>query len=1098
MPVVEQSGMRLEYSLADEQPLQPNGRIRLRALTSPPHINNRVWFAYRLEQGEWIFRPATREVAGIREEQYVLELDVPKGAAVLSYLAFVRRSGITVPRGADSLTSGEAQGLKELTVDVNLSHHNETSVGPRTVDEHRNDSEPQLPREATHDNTLTVAVPDARPPAIGKSVKDVARVDQTAINLSAFSAPNASVTASPAPEVTLAAQLGAVTNNHVPLVKAIRALPDINQAQDVARLTEDNWKSLIQSQNVGVPPDTLGANADEKAQNYARKIVREVEAAFPTRFLAERLGTSPVATLLKQTSFDLKTYPERFFKQNPAAAQALTPEDHDQLRSLQRLHRLISSAQSSSATTSLAEEAIALTRKGVRSAYQIARMDQKAFAQQNLEIFSEERAKEVHQQALRTNAVALALLGEHGAGLNRTGMHALPRLDTAKQKSEADAQDEIDGIPDWENLFGGFDFCACQECGSAHGPAAYFVDVLKFLSERMINETSNRSVKDALFDRRPDLGDIELSCDNTNTVLPLIDLVNEVLENAVAPPLPFAPFDLAPSLEADLNEAVASADLAAAFNPPLQSGTRIETLDAGTRWRIWDEPFAYTIVKENDVLNVVARSRQTTGSTEDLRTTPQYRNSAAYEELSRAVYPWSLPFSLPGEEASAFLKHLGVPRRDLIEALRPEPHPFDPNSPVMVQQAVEELGLSDDERKIIVDEVLEPPRQLEDFWGSAPLSVLSIVRELLDRSSLSFAELEELVSTRFINPDKTIEISARPDIATCDTTKLQINGLTAEVLSRSHRFVRLWRKLGWTIAETDKSICAFAPDPEIPSLTNEVVVRLAHLSALRNELRISCAQALAFWKPIDTAEPASLYKKLFDNPAIFKSQDEDFRLTPNGKELVHSERLLLDHAAALQAVFRLTSASFVLLVTRTDGRLTLDNLSFLYRHALLARLLGMSIQDLLTAQELTGIDPFRADQSQHTIRFVGVVKAIRKSGFDFAELDYLIRHKVNPTALFVPTESSLSQTLAQIRTDLQRVDAQSEEEKQKLVTSAIIDRVSSALALPADVTSALLTRVGQGEENAMHRFLALSAIPDKSCRCLATMPRPNLKCLRNF
>jgi hypothetical protein len=72
MPVVEQSGMRLEYPVADEQPLQPNGTIRLRALMAPPHINNRVWFAYRLDQGEWISRPATREFAGIAQEQYPL------------------------------------------------------------------------------------------------------------------------------------------------------------------------------------------------------------------------------------------------------------------------------------------------------------------------------------------------------------------------------------------------------------------------------------------------------------------------------------------------------------------------------------------------------------------------------------------------------------------------------------------------------------------------------------------------------------------------------------------------------------------------------------------------------------------------------------------------------------------------------------------------------------------------------------------------------------------------------------------------------------------------------------------------------------------
>ncbi|CAN5747939.1 hypothetical protein BH18ACI4_BH18ACI4_05160 [soil metagenome] len=677
----------------------------------------------------------------------------------------------------------------------------------------------------------------------------------------------------------------------------------------------------------------------------------------------------------------------------------------------------------------------------------------------------------------------MALLGENGASLNRTGLHALPKLDTAKQKAAADAEAEnpenIRGIADWENLFGGFDLCACQECSSAHGPAAYFVDVLKFLSERRINESSERSVKDALFDRRPDLGDIELSCENTNTVLPLIDLVNEVLENVVAPPSPFTPFTLAPALEADLDQTIATPALAAAFNPPLQSGVRVETEETGTRWRAWDEAFAYSIVKENNTLKVVATSRQTTGSSEDRRATPQYRNSAAYVELSQSVYPLNLPFDLPNEEANIFLTHLGVSRRDLIEALRLGSDTFNPNSPVTVRLATESLGLTDTERKIIVDEPLVLPRLPEDFWGSATVEALGTVQELLDRSGLSYAELEALIGTWFINPTRTLTISAKGErVATCDTRDLQIVGLTADILSRVHRFVRLWRKLGWTIQEVDKSIRAFVPDPDTPVLTNEILVRLDNLRAVSSQMRISVAQTLALWRPIDTSETASLYRRLFYNPAVFKPAVEDFRLRPDEKELVDTDKLLMDHAAALEAVFRLSSANLALLVDKTDGKLTLDNLSLIYRHAITARQLGLSVPDLLTAIDLTGIDPFSSDRSEDTLRFMDVLRAIRKSGFDFAELDYLLRHRFNRAASFVPAESSLTQTLTEVRAGLLKVDAKSDVEKKKLQESSVIDRVSSALALPADVTGSLLGRVTHSGENALQTFLALSAVKD--------------------
>lgn len=886
-----------------------------------------------------------------------------------------------------------------------------------------------------------------------------------------------------AAELKRTIQIGALTNNHEPLIGALRSLPEIKEMSDLASLTEKKWKSLVQAQGVGVPADTPGANADEKANTYVKQIVAQVEAAFPARFLAERLPTTPVAAVFKHPEFDLrKTYPGKFFAQNPDAVKTLTPEERNQVEALTRVYRLTGSA----------EETIALSAK-VQSAQQISRMDRKVFAEQNKEIFSAVRANEIHDQALRTNAVALALLSEHGAGMNRTGLQALPKMNTLIQKEQAASQ-----IPDWETLFGTFDLCACQECSSAHGPAAYFVDVLKFLGEREANDEL-LTPRDVLFARRPDLGDIELSCENTNIVLPLIDLVNESLENAVSPPLRFQRFTLLSTLEADLNEAVATTELSAAFSPVLQSGSRVETLEAEKRWRVWDETFAYTIVKENNVLSVVARSLQTMGTTEERRATPQYRNSDAYKELSKAVYPWTLPFALPREEANIFLEHLGVSRRNLIEALRAQPDAFDANSPVTVLLAAEELGLSDTERKIIVDEPLDPPRQLDEFWDSAPVDVVETVQEMLDRSGLSYVELEELLATWFINPNESIEISAKPDapVATCDTTKLRIDGLTTGVLSRMHRFVRLWRKLGWTIAEVDKSIRAFVPDSTPPSLSNEVLVRLGHLSALRYQLRISVTQALAFWKPIDTAEPASLYGSLFYNPVVFRPQDEDFRLTSDRSELVHSDKLLADHAAALQAVFRLTSESFALLV-KPDDKLTLGNLTVLYRHASVARRLGLSVQDLLTALDLTGINPFGSNQSQDTLRFVEVVRSIRNSGFNFAELDYLIRHQLNPAAPFVPTESTLAQTLTDVRADLIKIEAPSDEEKKKLQESSVIDRVSAALSLPADVTAALLKRVFHGTADALQLFLALSAIPDEALPLSLANTKPQFDTLEKL
>jgi hypothetical protein len=855
----------------------------------------------------------------------------------------------------------------------------------------------------------------------------------------------------------LSVQLAGLTDNHDPLVATILGRSDIKHASDLARLTEAQWLALIQTPGVGVPANAPGASTDEKTRNYIGQILGRVEAAFPTQFFAARLGDSPIAKFLQDhPAYDLKrTYPAQFFKQNPAAGQALNYTQQRQLGAFQRIYRLTDNAQ----------QTLALSSRGIGSAQQITRVARQVFVDQHKDILSADQANQIYRRALQVSAIALALFGENAPPMNRTGLQVLPRLDTEKQANLA----ADNPIPDWQTLFGSSDSCACQDCASVHGPAAYLVDALHFLDDRGVRET--------LFERRPDLGDIELSCENTDAQLPLVDLVNEILEDAVAPPAPFTPFDLAPALEADLGQSVASAALTAAFTPPLAAGTRVETVESGARWRVWDEPFAYSVVKTNGALNVAARSRQTTGSAAERRATPQYRNAAAYGGLARSVYPWTLPFDLFNEEARVFLGYLGVPRGDMVEALRPVPEPFDPNSPVAIRLAAEGLGLSDMERKIIVGEALTPTHAPADFWGGAQVADLTTVRNLLDRSGLAYADLEALLATRFINPTEAVTVAPKSGtVDLCDTTTLQINGLTADVLNRLHVFVRLWRKLNWKIPETDRAICALSVDPSSPALTNRVLVSLDHLRSLRAQLQLSVMQTLAFWRPIDTTEPGSLYASLFYNPVVFKPQDENFRLRPDGKELAHTDKLLADHATALQAVFQLDAVSFALLVAKTSGALNLANLSLMYRHSTLARQLRLTVQNLLTAVDLTGIDPFQADHTEDTLRFVRAVTPIRASGFDLPWLDYLLRHRFSSAAAFVPPHSSLAQILLDVRAGLMKADAPTDAEKQNLQRSAVIDRVSEALGLRGDVAGDLLGRVVHGGATALQRFLELSTI----------------------
>ena len=98
---------------------------------------------------------------------------------------------------------------------------------------------------------------------------------------------------------------------------------------------------------------------------------------------------------------------------------------------------------------------------------------------------------------------------------------------------------------------------------------------------------------------------------------------------------------------------------------------------------------------------------------EDLTSTPENRNPAAYNKLAttNTVFPWALPFDLWLEETRAFLDAVGVSRSDLIDMARPQSRLLEEAS------ALELLGLSKSEAELIpsVSASTEP----WIYWGLA-------------------------------------------------------------------------------------------------------------------------------------------------------------------------------------------------------------------------------------------------------------------------------------------------------------------------------------------------------------------------------------------
>lgn len=844
-----------------------------------------------------------------------------------------------------------------------------------------------------------------------------------------------------AADLKFAVLLGNLGQNHLPLVEAVRRLRTFKTVKDLASLSEDGWHALLTEQRVGTPPGIEGTDNADKIRRYARSLARAVENEAPTGFLAARLRDAEVvgkADLLEffraNPSFDIKqTRPDVFLKEHPEALRGSADPTLalKQLKGLHRVYRL----------TGASIPAIALQQAGKDSALRIGRMDQNAFAARFAQHFDgPEQARQVYTGACQVSAAAIALFADANPAMNRLVLHAVPDS----------VSSEVVDIPSWSSLFGSLDTCSCEECLSVYSPAAYLVDLLNFLQDREAKPAEPPSpqpltVKQVLFARRPDLGEVELTCENTNTVLPYVDLVLEMLEDAVAPPPAFTPFEIDGSRIADLDQRRVSTDLRADFSGVLSEHASIRIKNPG-EWIIDDLNASHGVRRQaSGKPKVATRGRWTRGTQKELAANPQYVNPAAYVVLKGAVFPWRLPFDQSLEEARTYLGHLGVPRHVLIEA-----RTVGDRATVLGDSALahEFLGLSPVDAALITGSTSVAPWTLWGFSEELPngvswLTLLAPLSKFLRRSGLQYLELLNLLETRYINGDNGLVVaSADPaEPATCEIDKLTLLVLNATNAVRIVRFVRLWRKLDGSPFDLDRAVRVLGGD-----LNAGFLVRLSHLVRLQRQFGSPADRLLVFWAALDTmtysrhrnvtsevtrqagqpirsagpyTEP-SLYEQLFRSRASLNPLDPAF--PENAMALIGK---LSDHAAAVAGALEISAADLsaliqcpILFAPGSDIALDLDALSILYRHSLLARATRLAVPEYLAALELIDAAPFT--DTGRTLLFAESLSWIRNAGFRIGELDYLLRHRGEASSGIALEERLILDRLRELRQDLQK------------------------------------------------------------------------------
>jgi peptidoglycan hydrolase-like protein with peptidoglycan-binding domain len=458
-----------------------------------------------------------------------------------------------------------------------------------------------------------------------------------------------------------ALQLDAVTNGHLPLMQALQQEHGIKSMRGLLDLDADQLRATIVRPEVGVPGGMPGESDSDRADAYVTGLVGQVQTAFPTETTAKLIDRTPaevvgggtvragvVAALSRGTSeamrkagtaFDIHaTHIDAYLADHGEellvdVSEEARPAVVSALKRTQRLFRVSTSPDSLDW----------LLRNDYHSAFQIAEVPRQTFIREATVALGESQARMLHSRARAVGDATLmsyvqmndALFGIYPAAL----LSGEDRIVAGKAIRAVVAKH----MPTWQALFGEGALCDCSNCRSVYSPAAYLVDLLNFL-DRSTRTGTGKTPLDLLLARRPDLAGIELTCENTNTETPYVDLVNEVLESLVVA--------LDPSKIPSFDTEGATAD-------------ELRAAPQHTNWDAYVTP---------DVPGAKAR-------------------------LDRAVYPRSLPFDAPLAAARTYLQHLGVGRADLMSAFA--------DGSLTNALAAERLGLNPSMFEVISGEMLE-------------------------------------------------------------------------------------------------------------------------------------------------------------------------------------------------------------------------------------------------------------------------------------------------------------------------------------------------------------------------------------------------------
>lgn len=939
-------------------------------------------------------------------------------------------------------------------------------------------------------------------------------------------------------------QLSYLTLNNAPLMRKLHELAGPNGLMTALDLVDkgfyraDKWKEVIGGGDI--PPEVGGADDAEKRVNYNELMAAQVRLSFPTAVVAELIkGIATPTTNLNHAHRFLREHHGKFEIGIQPVEQYIMRNNmqvtEDATQALKQVQRVYQITPSDGAMT-------ALLKKGVDSAYAVVQYERNKFIQ----LFKDELGGEVDAQLVYAKSQQV-----HNAVLNIAtsyliaknappiGVHSPPKIIDQAPKVPANTGDVI-AYSTLESLFGEMDYCACEHCRSILSPAAYLVNLLQFIDLRQYNDQGvelptlydGENPLDVLLERRPDIQHLPLTCENTNTPLPYIDMVNETLEYFVFNQLSLehyeghdtngaaTPEELLASPQFGDTEASEEAyeTLASAyFPPPMPFHQPLENLR-----RYFDRfeaplPEVMEALRKDDSLE---RENVNEYGWRDILMEELRLSRAEYALLSnralslQELYGYSI--MIPEAEILGgrllfsiglnFVQELNVGEisQNLREQFKQSGRVLSDKSRVEVKKP--EINWT------LVDAFTYDIRN-ENQTLNIYLIGLSNAKAFTRRVGISYEDIIEILRTRFMNPHSTLipklerlgipfatlktlkespqtgqawldllpkplpvaaqyggnieawvkndanygnimslitlaDPTGKTDVCSFDKLEFRYSDpdkinepIRAFEFYRLIRFIRLWKKLGWSIEQTDKAITALYPVSQTPNDADDAVnlqrlddgflillPRLGVIKRVMDALKLNVKKdllpLLTCFAPIDTHGSISLYRQLFLSPALLK-QDDVFAEDGYGNFLKDDTQKLFAHVEALRAAFQLTEDEFALITadlgydantplgyTPTDDEITqllghapndmerntlkqylrTRTISEVFQRGWLARKLKFSVRELLLLMRFSGFDPFASPDAPNPpiMRLIELVSGLRTSPLKPVQAFYLI------------------------------------------------------------------------------------------------------------